>query len=153
MIETVRCQIRKFTENDVDALARILANSSVMKYIEPPYSLEQTRQFLCTAGLSATPLVYALDLKETGQLIGQVIFHPYREDSYEIGWILDECCWGQGLADEITKTLIAYAKDEGIAQLMMECAPNQSISMHIAIKNGFCLVSQDGLNVYKLKLR
>lgn len=38
--------IRKFQLSDLDALYHVLSDPEVMRYIEPPYSPEQTRDFL-----------------------------------------------------------------------------------------------------------
>ena len=60
--ETRRLLIRRFTEADAEALYVVLSDPEVMRYIEPPFSLEQTRAFLRDAGLCAPPLVYASPL-------------------------------------------------------------------------------------------
>ena len=88
-IETDRLLIRNFTMADVPQLQRILADPEVMRYLEPPYTPEQTRAFVRDAGLCEPPRVYAVCRKDTGRLIGHVIFHPYnRYGDYEIGWVL-----------------------------------------------------------------
>ncbi|WP_167956544.1 GNAT family N-acetyltransferase [Anaerosporobacter faecicola] len=152
MIETERCNIRSFCKEDASALFRILSNPSVMKYIEEPFTMEQTQQFIEEAGLCEQPLVYALELKENHLLIGHVIYHSYEEDAYEIGWIIDEKYWGQGIADEITKSLILHAKKTGIKSLIIECDPKQSTTKHIAEKNNFERISEEPLMVYMLQL-
>ena len=78
--------IRQFKLSDLDELYKVLSDPEVMQYIEPPYSLEQTRIFLIDAGLCYTPLIFAA--KKDGQFIGYVIFHEYDIDSYELGWVL-----------------------------------------------------------------
>ncbi len=134
---TQRCLIRNFIEGDVAGLFEILSNNNVMKYIEPPFSFDQTRTFLCEAGLCDPPLIYALILRSTGALIGHIIFHVYEKNAYEIGWIIDEDYWGQGIASEITAALLAYAKDIGVKSCVIECDPFQATSIHIACKFGF----------------
>ena len=38
--------IRKMIETDFESLHTLLSNPEVMKYMEPPYTEEQTREFL-----------------------------------------------------------------------------------------------------------
>ena len=45
-IETKRCRIRQFKESDTDELYLILSNPKVMEYIEEPFTLESTKEFL-----------------------------------------------------------------------------------------------------------
>ena len=57
----VEILIRQFKLSDLDELYKVLSDSEVMQYIEPPYSLEQTRIFLIDAGLCYTPLIFAAE--------------------------------------------------------------------------------------------
>lgn len=152
-IVTSRCIIRKFTPDDASDLYKTLSDEKVMEYIEPTFDMEQTKEFIEEAGLSEPPLVYALEWKENGEVIGHVIFHQYEEDSYEIGWIIRREYWGRGIADEVTKALIEYAKGSDINSVVIECDPEQEVSKHIALKNGFLYEGEDdGCDVYRLIL-
>ena len=44
-------KIRNMTELDTKDLYEVLSDPDVMKYIEPPYSLEQTKRFLVDCGM------------------------------------------------------------------------------------------------------
>ena len=48
-ISKVEILIRQFKLSNLDELYKFLSDSEVMQYIEPPYSLEQTRTFLIDA--------------------------------------------------------------------------------------------------------
>jgi len=152
-IETERLIVRNFTEKDVDDLFETLSDEAVMKYIEPPFDMEKTKEFIREAGLCELPLVYALEWKETGKVIGHVIFHPYEEDSYEIGWILNRRYWGKGIADEVTKMLVEHARKLQSNSCIIECDERQAASRHIALKNGFVYEGEDdGCSIYRLKM-
>lgn len=74
--------IREMTLADLDELYALLSDSEVMRYIEPPFSKEQTMQFLVDAGLSEKPLVYAVE--DSGSFIGYKSLggsHSAREDT------------------------------------------------------------------------
>lgn len=150
MIETRRCLIRRFKRSDLDALYSVLGDPEVMEYIEEPFSYEKTQRFLEENGLVDPTRVYALELKESKELIGHVIFHQYENESYEIGWILSKRFWGQGIADEINKALIEHARTRSIKSLIIECAPEQRASQRIAKNNGFQLKDQGDLITYEL---
>lgn len=152
-LQTSRCRIRNLTMEDADDLYKTLSDEKVMEYIETPFDMEQTKEFIEEAGLCEPPLVYALTWKETNEVIGHVIFHQYDESSYEIGWIIRREYWGRGIADEVTKALVEYARGLDISSCVIECDTEQTASKHIALKNGFVYEGQnDGCDVYRLNL-
>ena len=124
----------------------------VMEYIEAPFTLENTKDFLNKNALSYPPRVFALEYKENKKLIGHIIFHEYDKESYEIGFILSQDYWGCGIADEITKSLINYAKNKNIHSLIIECDKRQLATQKITTNNNFKLISSEDLLVYELDL-
>lgn len=151
-IETKRYRIRQFKQSDTVELYLILSNPKVMEYIEEPFTLESTKEFLNKNGLSYPPRVFALEYKENKKLIGHIIFHKYDKESYEIGFILNQNYWGQGIANEVTKSLIDYAKTKNIHSLIIECDKRQLATQKIATNNNFKQISSENLLVYKLVL-
>lgn len=140
--------IRKMRKEDLEPLHRILSDPQVMKYLEPVFTKEKTEAFLLNCGMKEEPLVYAVE-DEHG-FAGYVIYHPYDQDSMEIGWVLYPENWGKGYASELTGQLIETARDVKKA-LIIECDPEQSASRHIAEKYGFtCLGEKDGLILFRL---
>lgn len=144
LLETKRLRVRSFRMSDAGALHGVLSDPEVMRRLEPPFTPEQTREFIETAGLCDPPLVYAAEWGATGELIGHVIFHAYDEGSYELGWVLSAACWGQGLASELTGALLAEAHRLGAVEAVLECDPEQAATRRIAEKFGFSLVRGDG---------
>jgi len=152
-LQTKRCLIRKMDLNDAKELYPVLSDAEVMQYIEPVFTKEQTAEFIRSAALCEPPLVYAVVWKDTGTVIGHVIFHIYEERSYEIGWILHRNYWGMGIAGELTKELVQYARQMGAESCIIECDPAQSASKRIAEKNGFAYEGlSDGLSRYRMML-
>lgn len=143
-------RIQKFERKDWEPLYELLSDGEVMRYLEPPYTLQQTEKFLGTACLSTEPLIYAVD-DGNGRFIGYVIYHDYGTDGKEIGWVLKPDAWGKGYAKELTKKLIEKAQSEG-KSVVIECAPEQSVTKHIAEKFGFLYTGRyDGCDVYRLE--
>ena len=132
--------IRRFEEDDLQALYELLSDEEVMRYIEPPYSLPQTEAFLHSAGLSRSPLIYAVETANR-DFVGYVIYHDYDEESKEIGWVLRRAFWGRGYAGALTKQLIEKAYAEG-KSAVLECSPAQAATKHIAEKFGFSYLGQ-----------
>lgn len=150
---TERCLIRNLNMEDADELYQVLSDEDVMRYIEPVFDMEKTKAFIQSAGMCEPPLVYAIVWKQTGNVIGHAIFHIYEQSDYEIGWILDKSYWGMGIADEVTKKLVEYAKCSGADSCVIECDAEQVASKRIAIKNGFVYEDKsDDLECYRLAL-
>ncbi len=153
MLETERCVLRRLELSDAPALHEVLSDGRVMRYIEPPFDPERTERFIKTAGDSDPPAVYALVLRETGRLIGHVIFHPFDESAWETGWVLAEEYWGRGIASEVTAALVEKARELSIPELAIECAPEQTATVRIAEKYGFALSGTgNGLLVFRKKI-
>lgn len=142
--------IRNFTKSDLMNLYGTLSDPDVMKYIEPPYSLEETKVFLEDVALAEHPLIYAAE-DDNGNYIGYVIYHDYDEDSKEIGWLLNKQEWGKGYASALTSLLIEKAK-QSKKDAVIECDVEQNVTKHIAEKYGFVYEGiDDGCCVFRLK--
>ena len=118
---TERCIIRNLCVDDVVDLYSVLSDDDVMKYIEPAFDMDKTLRFIQEAGLCDPPLVYAIVRKCSNKVIGHAIFHPFDQHAYELGWILSKDHWGKGIADEITKAMVKYARHLGIKACIIEC--------------------------------
>lgn len=142
-------RIRRFEAEDLQSLYELLSDEGVMRYIEPPFTFEQTRAFLENSALTEKPLIYAV-IDEDRIFIGYVIYHDYEEDSIEIGWILSRRFWGKGIAEALTNQLIHKARTDG-KSVVIECSPEQKVTKHIAEKLGFMYEGLiEGRDVYKL---
>ena len=140
--------IRKMRESDLGPLCVLLSDPRVMLYLEPPYSREQTIHFIESAALCDSPLIYAAE--EDDAFLGYVICHDYDDTSLEIGWVLFPWYWGKGYASRLTELLIERGKALH-KHLVIECAPEQHVTQHIAEKYGFVYEGHSyGLDVYRL---
>lgn len=153
-METKRLRIRPLTAEDTEELCKDLSDAEVMRYVEAPYSRQQTAEFIQRVNMAVPPLAYAVVWKETDRVIGHLIFHPYDDRSWELGWILRRDYWRMGLADELTGSVIADAQQRGLPALVIECHRDQLVTRHIAEKNGFRYVGEeDGLVIYRRTIR
>lgn len=141
--------IRRMREDDLEPLHRLLSDPRVMRHLEPPYTKGKTRQFLHCAGLSDPPRIYAAE--KDNAFIGYVIEHDYDEAGIEIGWVLLPEHWGKGYASALTEQLVERALSLG-KEAVIESAPGQEASRHIARKFGFEYQGVfDGLDVFRLR--
>ena len=148
-LQTRRLSIRPFTMEDTDALFSILADPEVMRFIEPPYTRNQTAAFITDQIRAEVPQGYALTDRVSGRLLGHVIWQPHDSESFELGWILGREHWGQGYATEITEALLAKAKAEGL-DIVIQCTPEQKAAARIAEKHGFFFLGvENGLEVHR----
>ena len=107
-IQTPRMLIRKFHPDDAADLYEIFGDAKTMENCEPPYDLTKTKDFLtsfCIARQGALAAVH----KDSGKLIGYILFNEYEKDVYEIGWIFNRNYWRQGYAYESCKAVIDHA--------------------------------------------
>ncbi|NLO85505.1 MAG: GNAT family N-acetyltransferase [Clostridiales bacterium] len=154
MIQTERFCIRKFRLEDAEDLYEVLSDAQVMKFIEPPFTMQQTREFIAAVGIGDGPSVFALQQKN-GKVIGHVIFHPYRDEHcFELGWIIGSAYWHQGIASEVTEAMIRRGEQLGLRSVVMECDARQEATKHIAKKYGFDFLGvEDELMVFERQLK
>lgn len=107
-IETVRMIIRDFTPGDAADLQEIFGDEETMKNCEPAYDFEKTEKFLTSFCIGKNGAVAAVH-KESGKMMGYILFKRQDEGVYEMGWIYNRQFWRQGYAYESCKAVIDYA--------------------------------------------
>ena len=148
LTESARLRLRTMRRGDLEELYALLSDAEVMRWLEPPFTREQTERFLEQAGLSEPPLIYAAE-SAAGEFLGYVIYHDYDKRSRELGWVLKRSAWHKGYADEMTALLTVLARREG-KDAVIECVPEQTVSARIARRHGFSFEGRaDGLDVYR----
>ena len=112
-LETQRLNIRYFRAEDITAYAPIAGDPDVMKFLGGPQTLEQSQTYLdemvelaATQGLGR----YAVELKQSGELIGFCGFRPVRE-FVDFGYRYAKAYWGQGWALEAAQAVRRYGLD------------------------------------------
>lgn len=110
-IETSRMIIRNFISEDAEDLYKILGDDETMENCEPAYSFEKTKEFLESFCLGRNGAVAAIH-KESGKLIGYILFNKHENGIYEIGWFFNRNFWKRGFAYESCKAVIDYAFEE-----------------------------------------
>ena len=153
-LTTPRLKIRPFTPKDEPDAAQYLADKRTMRYIEPPFTPQKTHDFLQTCAFRPEPLVFAVEEGATRTVVGHVIFHPFDEGSWELGWVLrsDKC--GIGYGKELGQALLSEAKCRAIPALVAETDPRNTASIALIRSLGFAYAGQDGdLLLYRYRLK
>ena len=109
-IETKRMIIRDFFADDIYDLHETLGDDETMKSCEPAYDFKKTQSFLMDFCIAKKGALAAVQ-KESGKVIGYILFKPLEKSVYEIGWIFNKNYWRQGYAYESCSKLIMYAFD------------------------------------------
>ena len=110
-IETPRMIIRAFTLEDNADLHDIFGDDETMENCEPAYDFEKTKEFLTSFCIGRKGAVDAVH-KESGKMMGYILFNELDEGVYEMGWIYNRNYWRQGFAYESCKAVIDYAFGE-----------------------------------------
>jgi len=147
-LETERLILRKFNENDFDAVHRYASSKENTVYmLFGPNDEAETRAFIqqAIAKASATPIIdyqFAVTLKDSGVLIGACDLHV-RGDTGELGWILHQDYWKQGYGVEIGNILLSLGFDElNLHRIIARCDAENIGSSRLMEKIG---MRQEGL--------
>jgi RimJ/RimL family protein N-acetyltransferase len=141
-LETRRMRLRCWVEDDLDALATILSDPEVMRYIDDgsPCSREGAARWLEKIRLRWEMDgfdVWAAVLKETGGLVGWIGLAvsdelSERTPTTEVGWLLDRRYRGRGLATEGGAASLTHAFGTlGLDRVVSLCHPSNTASMRV----------------------
>lgn len=135
-METKRLLIRPFTADDTDDLYAYLSREEVVRYEPyPPFTREQAAQE--AARRAADRGFYAVTLKETGRVIGNVTFFPQGYDTFELGYVFHDAYWRHGYATEACMALLADAFASGRAhRVIAMCNPENVPSWRLMERLG-----------------
>lgn len=102
-----RLIIRRFTENDWQDLYEYLSDEEVVRF-EPygTYSEEQAKEEAINR--ASNEIFYAVCLKDSGKVIGNLTFMKGDFDTFELGYVFNRKYHGKGYATEGAKILMDY---------------------------------------------
>jgi RimJ/RimL family protein N-acetyltransferase len=116
-IRTKRLLIRDFRAEDADDVHLYAADPEVARFMPwGPNTTDETAAFVGRAldAQATWPRLdhgFAMELRETGRVVGSIGFHLRDVESrtVEIGYCLRRDCWGQGLTSEAAAGMLAAA--------------------------------------------
>ncbi|HZZ90398.1 MAG TPA: GNAT family N-acetyltransferase [Caulobacteraceae bacterium] len=141
-IRTQRLTLRRFRPDDAERVTKITANWNVARMLRLapyPQTLDEKRAWL--VGHEVEWLAgdaYRFALLEDGVLIGLADVDELLSGRNEIGYWLDEACWGRGLASEAAAAVRDFALGPlGLTRLTSGHALDNPQSGHVLEKLGF----------------
>jgi RimJ/RimL family protein N-acetyltransferase len=150
-LETERLILRRFTENDADALFELYDDPAVMKYLNGGRPADRTE--IVTLDLPAFLGYYerfpgygfwAAIEKRTGDFLGWFHFRPRPEDPVdepELGYRLHQSAWGKGYGTEGSVALLAKGFTElGVRRVTAGTMVVNQRSRRVLEKLGMTLV-------------
>lgn len=115
ILETERLILREYTPEDFDALYEILSDAETMQHYPKPYDAEQTRRWIDWNLQNYREYgfgLWAIDLKETGRMIGDCGLTIQQIDGEalpEIGYHIHKAYWRQGYGSEAARAVRDWA--------------------------------------------
>lgn len=117
-LETERLILRKFTENDIEALYLILKDEEVNRFLPwfPLKNMEEARKFYEERYAAEYELpqayAYAICLKDDNFPVGYVKVD--MEEPYDFGYGLRKEYWHRGIVSEAGKAVVELVKKDGL---------------------------------------
>jgi RimJ/RimL family protein N-acetyltransferase len=125
---TARLRLRRWRDDDVDAMERINAHPEVSRWIGDGSGCDRVATAAEIAGFERVWETYgygrfAVELLDTGELVGftgMAILGDVPEimPAVEIGWRLGRPYWGRGLATEASAAALAFAAQAGLRRVV-----------------------------------
>lgn len=122
-LNTERLIIRRFEENDWQDLYEYLSDDEVVKF-EPYEAFNQEQAKEETNYRTTDDAFYAVCLKDSGKLIGNLYFCKGDFDAFELGYVFNKNYQKSGYASESVKALLDYAfANLGVRRVVAMCNP------------------------------
>ena len=145
IIDADAIRLRALESKDIADIHDIYSDEIAMEYwgSPPTSSAEQSRQLLnrdLKAVEDGQAMTWAIELKETGKLIGKCILWQYSECNQraEVGYILSRDYWRRGLMTQALQAMIDYAFTSlEIHRLEADTDDNNNGSLALLEKLGF----------------
>ena len=142
---TPRLKLRWLNEGDAEARFAIFSDPEVARYLgrrpwtELAQSVEMLEKLLANYA-TGTGLSMGIELRETGQLIGDANLFHFVDDCRrcDVGYSLGRAHWGRGYASEALEALLGYGFDTlDLNRVEADIDPLNAASGRVLEKLGF----------------
>ena len=150
--ETEHLLIRKLEPEDADRLFENHAEEKVKKWFpnESYADLNEAKEAIAFFGdcvdKDRLPFVLALELKETGELIGDTGINEVegKQGEIEIGYVISDRYCGNGYATELVNAMTAFVISKfGTKVLYGRVMHGNGASVRVLEKNGFSFAKEE----------
>lgn len=134
--ETKRLIMRPFRDDDVLMSYDFIGDHENTKYMRAGrQSLEECAEFILAA--KEDELVFALELKANGRMIGTAEIAPIDDEQATLGWVIHRDHWGRGICTEAAEMLLKLAFEKyGLRRVLAYCDSENIGSWHVMEKIG-----------------
>lgn len=122
-LETDRLIIRRFKSEDWEDLYEYLSDADVVRF-EPYEVFNKEKAKEEAANRSKNESFFAVCLKASGKLIGNIYIQQGEFNTWELGYVFNSKYQGCGYATEAAKTIVSNAfKEWGARRIVAMCNP------------------------------
>ena len=152
MFETARLLVRKFREEDAWPLYENHRDEEVRKwfpnecYADEAEALDAIRFYADCVDAGRLPFVLAVELKETGELIGDTGVSEVdgKPEETEIGYCIGEKYRGKGYASELLEAISGFVFSLfGVRTIYGRVVHGNAASARVLEKNGYRFVKEE----------
>lgn len=141
MLETERLVLRRFDENDTDAVFALRSDAAMMHFIRAPQNRQESVNWLeLVSSLWKTDRIgfCAVVEKRSGELIGWCGLWGLKETGEtEIGYAIAPKFWGRGLGSEAARAFLRYGFETlRLDKIVAVAAPENAASRRVMEKLG-----------------
>ncbi|MEB2298311.1 GNAT family N-acetyltransferase [Lysinibacillus xylanilyticus] len=142
VLKTARLTLRPISLNDLEAMFNYTSSENVARYVtwDPHKSLDETKVFVelvLNGYKQGNHLLWGIEYEQ--KLIGTIDFVSVNDQHKcaEIGYVLSEEYWNQGITTEAVKKLIDYGFNElKMVRIQARCFKDNIGSQKVMEKSG-----------------
>lgn len=152
-MKTDRSVLRRLHSQDLENIQKLESNENVMRYtsvgraLSTEESLERLARWI--ARDDGEFGIWVAE-KPDGDFIGWFMLKPNEDESVELGFMILQELWGQGLTTEIAARLMEHA---GARVVVARVDPANSASLKVLEKLSFRVVKTEGGTVHLTSAR
>jgi RimJ/RimL family protein N-acetyltransferase len=150
-LATKRLILRAFRTEDAGDLFEYLSKPETYRF-EPGEPIDHDQAARQATGMAASPDFWAVALKTSGQVIGQIYLkqiEPLELLTCELGYILNPAFQRQGYTSEAAAALVNHALTaRGMHRVVAHCNPENVASWKLLEKIGFRREGRLHKNIY-----
>lgn len=148
--ETERLYLRELTQDDFDAIKRVLQDDEAMRFYEGAFTDDEVHVWLDRQidryNMHGFGL-WAAVLKENDEIIGQcgLTMQPWKgQEVLEVGYLFEREYWHRGYATEAAEACKEYAFSVlGVDEVCSIIRDSNIASQNVALRNGMMLIDSD----------
>lgn len=147
-IETRRLTLRRFAAGDWPDLYEYLSQPETVRY-EPYDPFDETQARAEAARRAGDEAFWAVCLRETGKVIGNVYLARGEFETWELGYVFNGRFRGRGYATEAARALVSAAfAQEGAHRVIAMCNPENTASWRLMERLGMRREAHEIRNIW-----